>query len=346
MEHLTGTSVSMTKSLPAASELIDWRSLVGLNLTMRDLGLLMDSGRMHPVILLESRKGYGKRHLAMWLAARLLCQASSGAQPCGVCGSCSEILAGVHPDVVVLNHHDDPIKTADVESFQRHFDILSSGGLRIGVIMNADLMTKEAYNRALKTLEEPAAQARIIMTTSRPLALPATILGRCLRWRVVQPARDEVLAWSREQMKVVGRALDDASLMAWIGRRGFSPGLVYRSIFNSEGQDDHLIVDVRSLLLANNPATVLRSAANLARIHKVKLPVIMEMVEWELGAAYREWFSSGKPSALSQESLRAKILRRRTLSAVRSQAILGKVVLNAQLVAESIGLARWHGEAP
>jgi hypothetical protein len=310
---------------------------------MAELGQLSDSGRMHPVILLEGRKGYGKRHLAMWLAARWLCSVDPAQKPCGKCGNCREILGGLHPDVLVLDHQGEPVKTADIETFQRHFDMLSAGGLRIGIIMNADRMTKEAYNRALKTLEEPADQARIILTTSRPLALPATILGRCLRWRVGQPPRDEVLAWTRRQCQLMDLPMrDDAQLQAWMARLGFSPGRIYLEIHNPEDQNEGLSNDVRSLLMAGKPSDVTRAAADLARVHKVKIPEMVEAIEWELSAAYRQWFCQGHPSEVSRESLLAKIERRRTLREIRRQAVLGKVVLNAQLVAESIGLARWN----
>jgi hypothetical protein len=72
---------------------------------------------------------------------------------------------------------------------------------------------------------------------------------------------------------------------------------------------------------------------------------MIEAIEWELSAAYRQWFCNAQASELSRETLMAKIERRRTLRDIRRQAVMGKVVLNTQLVAESIGLTRWNEES-
>ncbi len=324
-------------------ETLDWRGLVGLSQTMTDLGKLMDSGRMHPVLMIEGREGLGKRHLAIWLAARWLCSAAGAGKPCGQCGSCREMLTGLHPDVMVLDQHGDSIKTAHVESLQSHFNMLSSGGVRVGIIMNADRMTLEACNRALKTLEEPTDQARVILTTSRPLAMPATILGRCLRWRVALPPRDEVLGWAQKVLSQEGRApATPEQLRTWAARLGFSPGRMFRDIQNTGEHEGGLAREVQSLLRAAKPTEVTRAAAELARVYKAKTPEILQVVEWELSAAYRDWFLAGRSSEITREKLHSQLERRRLLRDIRKQAVMGKVVLNAQLVAESIGLARWN----
>ena len=132
--------------------------LIGLDRDQKAIHELITSQRMHPVILLEGRQGVGKRHLAVWIAARLLCEQTNQGhdpiQPCGQCGSCREVLAGIHADVAVLDENSGPIRTADAEELQEHFNILSTTGLRIGLIMNADKLTIEAANRLLKTLED------------------------------------------------------------------------------------------------------------------------------------------------------------------------------------------------
>ena len=202
--------------------------LLGHESVKSELSSVMDFGRMHPVVLLEGRAGLGKRHLAWWLAARWLCHArlkgkSSPSSPCGVCSHCKEVIAGVHRDVFVIDHRGETIKTAEIEALQDHVGMLSGDGVRVAIIMDADLMNLEACNRALKTLEEPGDQVRIIMTTSRPLALPATILGRCLRWRVPVPPRHEVLAWMRVELEKNGRsvAADEFHLESWASRLGW-----------------------------------------------------------------------------------------------------------------------------
>jgi hypothetical protein len=130
-----------------------------------------------------------------------------------------------------------------------------------------------------------------------------------------------------------------------VARLGYSPGRVYRQIHNPDEQNHEVVADVRALLMATKPTDVTRAANDLARVHKVKIPEMIEAIEWELSAAYRQWFCNAQASELSRETLMAKIERRRTLRDIRRQAVMGKVVLNTQLVAESIGLTRWNEES-
>ncbi len=321
----------------------NWNQTVGLHRVMTDLGRVMSSGRLHPIVLLEGLEGIGKRHLAMWMSAQMTCLQLQERLPCGNCANCRGVMGGFHPDVAVLNPESETIKTADVETLQEHFMMMSSEGLRIGVIMNADRMTIEASNRLLKTLEEPPEQVRVILTSSRPLLIPATVLGRCLRWRVKPPEKELVTDWFKSLLHQSGRAaIDDDSVNHWVLRLRHSPGLLKRELDDSTDHYSGISGDVAQLLAAQNPVDVTRSAANLARVHKAKVPDILSAVEWELNKIYRARLKSCSMAFgnLSENGRRAA--QRRLLHDIRMQAVLGKVTLNAQLVAESIGLSEWR----
>ena len=323
---------------------LDWRELMGVEQTKSELIQVMDSGRMHPVVMLEGREGLGKRHLASWMVARLLCnEASAIKKACGQCGSCIEVLSGTHPDVMILDMGTESIKTADVETMRGFFDMLSPGGFRVGVIMNADKMTLEASNRMLKTLEEPPEQARIIMTTSRPLGLPATVRGRCLRWKVKLPPRDTVIKWMRVILESSGQETGtDDDLRMWATRLGFSPGMIWREITDSS-ENSHLLRDsVHSLVTATSPSRALQAASDLARVQKVRVPELLGAVEWELSKLNRDRLSKSEDRLSSSDGERATRHRRRLLREIRRRAVFGKITFNAQLVAESIGLCQWE----
>ena len=336
----------------------DWRGLIGLEQVKSDLARLVDGGRMHPVLMLEGRAGLGKRHLAIWMVAKLLCRAhlpntanlqntatvsSQPTGPCGHCGACREVLANIHPDVMVLDKTGSSIKTADVELFQSHFDVLSPDGLRIGVIMNADSMTTEACNRLLKTLEEPPAQARVILTSSRPLSLPETIRGRCLRWRLSLPNRDDVLKWAKGMLGREGKGSWSAETVVELVRRcGYSPGSIAKRLDDQPESGLDFTEDVRTLILGDRPSEVLKAAADLARVQKAKAADVINEVEVELSAIYRKRLLDKDPTvAIGQESWETRATRRQLLNELRRQAVIGKVTLNTQLVAESLGLSRW-----
>lgn len=337
-----------------AAKTMKWNleGLVGLEKNQEQLNHLITSGRLHPIMLLEGRQGLGKRHLAVWLAARFFCDVKdaqfSKAAPCLKCGSCKEILAGTHADVTILDGEGQSIKTAEAAVFQEHFNVLSSSGKRVGIIMNADRLTIEASNRLLKTLEEPPEQARIILTTSRPLALPRTILGRCLRWRVALPTRETVLTWADRIIKEkLGQDVGLSDVERIVKRSGYSPGKIQSKLDQSDALDLMGQLDVRELLTNNDLGTVIKVASDMARNRKVKVSEILDDAELELCSLYREKLGVGRLADVSRSDLynnqcwSSRRHLRQALSLARRQAIQNKTALNSQLVAESIGLSRW-----
>jgi DNA polymerase III, delta subunit len=337
-------NTAAAKSQPT-SALLDWRGLIGVDEVKAELALSLDGGRMHPVLMIEGREGAGKRHLAMWAVARFLCDAVTPAQKaCGICDSCREVLSGNHRDVMIFDFGRETIKTSDVETLQEFFNILSAESVRFGVIMNADRMTMEACNRLLKTLEEPTEQTRVILTTSRPLVMPATLLGRCLRWKVKPPPREIVIDWIRGKLNALGRtAQSEEMLRSWATRLGFSVGNISREIDENAPYENKVHSDVLTLLTATRPAQVLQAASDIARVHKSKVPEILGAVEWELSELYKQSLSRERSGAVQDQSEAIiRIRRRSVLRDIRHLAVIGKVVLNAQLVAESIGLCRWE----
>ena len=334
----------MTKRQPK-EPLWQVNQLIGLTKDKTALHSLMVGGRFHPIILLEGRQGAGKRHLAVWLASRWLCELGlskdSPVNPCGRCVSCTEVLSGAHADVSILDEGDATIKTACAELFQEHFSILSSSGKRIGIIMNADRLTIEASNRLLKTLEEPPYQAIIILTSSRPLSLPATVLGRCLRWRLRPPPRREVLEWTRRLLEQKGQlAVDEKQLTRFVQSLGFSPGRIYSNLDQDVRLDGGISDDVYDLLTADSMRQVISIATDLARSKKVKISEVLDGAELELSYLYRKCFErSSAADKIDVRSWASASSRREALRDARRHAVLDKIVLNAQLVMESLGFS-------
>jgi DNA polymerase-3 subunit delta' len=296
---------------------------------------------MHPVVLLHGPEGVGKRPLALWMAAKFLCRTKTA---CGTCGSCREVLAGIHPDLLLIDEPEETsLKTAVLEDLQRNLDMLSSEGVRVAIITDCDRMTREAANRMLKTLEEPPEHVRIIMTTSRPRALLPTVLGRCLQWRVTPPHELALLPWLKAELTKRGRTNESDELcLSWLRRLGCCPGLVLRELDDADDRGAAISSRIHSLLAAGSPGEVLRIADELVRTTKATLADILSASEWELNLSYRRCDQTQNASVSSDAAVR--IRRRRTLQSLRALAMRGKVHLNAQLAAESIGLAAFTAE--
>ncbi len=170
----------------------------------------MASGRLPHAILIEGVDGVGKAALASRLSAALLCsEPDYGRRPCGKCKACRLFSADTHPDFRAL----EPEEGKQGIGIDQVRDLISAlvltGQLstaRVGLITPAHSMSRGAANSLLKTLEEPPAGTTIILLTSRPAALPATVRSRCQGIKVSSPSADVALDWlSRRTPRWTGR---------------------------------------------------------------------------------------------------------------------------------------------
>lgn len=101
---------------------------------------------------------------------------------CDVCSSCVKIISGSHPDVIIVSPEEGQIKIDDIRRIDEALSYRPFEGRRKVVIVDAaDTMNISAANAFLKTLEEPPPESVIILVSSRPGMLPATIRSRCCR---------------------------------------------------------------------------------------------------------------------------------------------------------------------
>ncbi len=160
---------------------------------------MMSSDSLPHAILLSGPEGVGKHHFARSLTNAVLCsQADETGTACGQCKHCLLMEANTYPDFVhVVPEEDKNIITIDVVRelisklhLTRHFD-----AKKIALIEYADCMNTNAANALLKTLEEPPDETIIILVTSAPLKLPATIRSRCQFVPFHSPSQTQSLDW-------------------------------------------------------------------------------------------------------------------------------------------------------
>lgn len=149
------------------------------------------AGRTPQALLLTGPPNVGKSTVARFWAQQLNCQQSS--PPCGQCPSCRKIVSGNHPDVRIFDHDDQALKIDDIRSLQRELSLSpNEGRYRIVVLANFERATLSAANALLKTLEEPASQAVLVLTATDPGALLPTIVSRC-QMLALRPLPHEVV---------------------------------------------------------------------------------------------------------------------------------------------------------
>ncbi len=129
--------------------------------------------------LIAGPEGCGKRTLALELACALVCE-TRRFPPCRECGPCRRAFAGNHPDVKQIEAETRHILIRQIREFVATLHYHSfEGGYKAGIIPDCEMMTEEAQNAFLKTLEEPPSDTVLILTTTNLSKVLATIQSRC-----------------------------------------------------------------------------------------------------------------------------------------------------------------------
>jgi DNA polymerase-3 subunit delta' len=143
----------------------------------------LQRGRLAHAYLFTGPRGSGKEAMARTLAKALNCLGKDH-ESCDRCDSCRRVDEGAHPDVYWVRPESKSrrIQVEQMREFMKSVNLRSSmGGMKVGIMVDADCMGEEASNAFLKTLEEPPAQTVIVLLTADPQRLLPTILSRCLR---------------------------------------------------------------------------------------------------------------------------------------------------------------------
>ncbi len=164
---------------------LDFDELVGQESVSKTLSLALNTKRLSHAYLFSGLRGSGKTSSARIFARSLQCENGPKAKPCGECANC--IAANPHKmrhiDIIELdgasNRKIDDIRDL-IEQTKYHPNM---GRFKIFIIDEVHMLTKEAFNALLKTLEEPPPYVKFILATTDPLKLPATILSRTQHFR-------------------------------------------------------------------------------------------------------------------------------------------------------------------
>ncbi len=122
--------------------------------------------------------------------------------PCGRCRDCRRFLAGQHPDFIDIEPLEDSryIRIEQIRALIEELSLTAhGGGATVAILHPADTLYPNATHALLKTLEEPRAGVTLILVTSVPSLLPATILSRCQKLRIPPPSRAQSLALLERQ---------------------------------------------------------------------------------------------------------------------------------------------------
>jgi len=185
----------------------DFESLIGQDVLVKTLTTAINTGRIAHAYIFTGIRGTGKTSTARILAKALNCLSSDHAtsKPCGVCENCRAIAAGQHIDVMEI----DAASHTGVDNMREILDAAlyrpTNARYKVYIIDEVHMLSTNAFNALLKTLEEPPAHVIFILATTEIRKVPVTILSRCQRFdlaRVPVETLKKHFAWVAEQEKI------------------------------------------------------------------------------------------------------------------------------------------------
>jgi DNA polymerase III subunit gamma/tau len=156
--------------------------LVGQEHVARGLSGAIASGRIGHAYLFTGARGVGKTSAARIFAKALACERGPAAEPCNACDACRAIAAGQDVDVVEIDAASNR-GIDEIRQLRQNVAVRPARGrFKIYIIDEVHMLTREAFNALLKTLEEPPGHVKFVLCTTEPEKLPITILSRCQRF--------------------------------------------------------------------------------------------------------------------------------------------------------------------
>ena len=238
---------------------LTFESVVGQQHIVSTLEHAVAEGRLSHAYLFCGPRGTGKTTMARILAKALLCEKAEGARaagatgcnPDGTCPECTAIAEGTHPDVYEL----DAASRTGVDNVRE--EIINSvsfapvrGAYKVYIIDEVHMLTTQAFNALLKTLEEPPSHVIFVLCTTDPQKILETILSRCQRFDFHRISNDDIIGRLRYICEQEGFAFDEGALevVARHARGGMRDALSTLEQLSVFGDGSVRIDDARALL--------------------------------------------------------------------------------------------------
>lgn len=170
-----------------------FEDLVGQSSISQTLSLALDMKRLPHAYLFSGLRGSGKTSTARIMAKSLLCDIGPTSKPCEKCQNCLSANSSRHLDIIEMDAASNR-GIEDIKELIEHTKYQpSSARYKVFIIDEVHMLTTQAFNALLKTLEEPPAFVKFILATTDPLKLPPTILSRTQHFRFKAIALKDII---------------------------------------------------------------------------------------------------------------------------------------------------------
>lgn len=172
----------------------------------------LDKNMISHAYLFSGPKGTGKTTVARIFAKGLNCDEGITSKPCNKCKNCLSVNNGTNIDVIEIDGASNR-GIDEVRSLKERVSLSPTfGRYRVFIIDEAHMLTQEAFNALLKTLEEPPQKTVIILATTDPQKLPLTIISRCIRFNFKRIGVNDLVDMGKTISKNEGISVDDEVL--------------------------------------------------------------------------------------------------------------------------------------
>lgn len=311
----------------------NWRDLVGFEKDKAKIRSLMQQERLPSVMLFEGREGIGKSIFLLQVAALHFCETQ---EACGFCQACVLVASNRHPDLLLIRGDGEALKVSSITEISEFLSFAPNQGSslarRLVLIIDAEDLTSSAVNKLLVTLEEPARFGRILLSTAKTKHLLATLLSRCVRWKLVPPPAEQVVRFIEARLANTTDLPAKGELAEIMARMSYAPGKILQ--FLEKQRKGTLGQDVEALLQCRSLDQVLAFAEKFRNQIDNDLFDFVQEFEYALNRMYRNLSQSKTSHFLDIEILDE---RRKFLRQLKELVGKQKISLNSQMVLERLG---------
>src|SRR5918911_458456 len=186
--------------------------VVGQEHVVRTLRNAVEQGKVHHAYLFVGSRGTGKTSMAKILAACLNCERGPTTEPCGVCDSCVAIANATSLDVMEM----DAASNTSVDNTRALRESVPSppvsGRHKVYILDEAHMLSPQAWNAFLKTLEEPPPHTIFVLATTEAQKVLPTVVDRCHRFDFGRPSVQQVATVLHRVAQTENIAIDDGAI--------------------------------------------------------------------------------------------------------------------------------------
>lgn len=186
--------------------------LVGQEHVVRALTNALDTGRMHHAYLFTGTRGVGKTTIARIFAKSLNCERGQSADPCGECSVCTAVDEGRFVDLLEIDAASNTGVDDVREVIENAQYAPSRGRFKVYLVDEVHMLSKNAFNALLKTLEEPPPHVKFLLATTDPQKLPVTVLSRCLKFNLKRLLPEQIAGQMRHILGAENIAYEDSAI--------------------------------------------------------------------------------------------------------------------------------------